>query len=137
MNKKLKVALCTDKRGCMLFGGKRVSSDRLMIKDLCDSTEGKIYISEYSLPLFKDYTGRIAVCVSPIDEAEEGGTVFTESPYLKKYGSEIEELTVYNWNRIYPYDEALDIDLGEFKLISVREFQGHSHEKITKGIYRK
>ena len=137
MNKKLKIVLCTDKRGCMLFGGKRVSSDWLMIKDLCDSTVGKIYITAYSLPLFKDYTDRVVVSPSPIDEAEVGGTVFTESPYLKKYKEEIGELIVYNWNRVYPLDEALDIDLGEFKLVSESEFKGHSHEKITKGIYRK
>lgn len=137
MSKKLKVAVCTDKRGCMLFGGKRVSSDRLMIKDLCDGTVGKIYITDYSLPLFKDYADRVVVSRSPIDEAGDGGTVFTESPYLKKYENEIDELTVYNWNRAYPYDEALDIDLGEFRLVSESEFKGHSHEKITKGLYKK
>ena len=134
MDKKLTVALCTDKRGAMLFGGKRVSSDRLLIKDLCQSVSGKIAITEYSTLLFKEYTDRTVVCQNPLKSGLE--VAFVEDPRILRF-EEIDELIIYDFGRVYPYDVGLEYPLDGYTLLSESEFQGKSHEKITKRIYRK
>ncbi len=43
------------------------------------------------------------------------------------------------WNRTYPSDLYFDINVQneQWELIESEEFQGSSHEKITKEIYRR
>ena len=49
---------------------------------------------------------------------------------------EIEEIILFQWNRIYPKDVYLNIDLSLYHFVSQEDFQGSSHE-ITKKVYRK
>ena len=49
----------------------------------------------------------------------------------------ITEIIVYRWNRDYPADLFLDIDLKDWELAETAEFAGNSHEKITREVYRK
>ena len=134
MDKKMTAILATDKRGAMLFGGKRVSSDSLLIKDLCESVEGRIAVTEYSLSLFKDYQGRILVCQNPIESGLD--VAFIENPSLLN-GVTPSELIIYDFNRVYPYDIGFEFSLDGYRLVYEGEFKGKSHEKITKRIYRK
>lgn len=53
------------------------------------------------------------------------------------YSDRITEVVVYRWNRSYPGDFHLDLDLNQWRLVQTTEFAGYSHEKITKEIYRK
>ena len=48
----------------------------------------------------------------------------------------LEELIIFWWNRSYPRDFRLDLDLSEWRKRAVREFPGNSHEKITEVCYR-
>ena len=57
---------------------------------------------------------------------------------LKLYEDSIENLIVYCWNRVYPADVYLDINLNtDWEMIDTKEFGGKSHEKITRKIYRR
>ena len=58
---------------------------------------------------------------------------------INNYIEKIDNIIIYKWNRIYPSDLYFDIDIknGQWKLIETEEFQGSSHEKITKEIYRR
>ena len=47
----------------------------------------------------------------------------------------IRTLTVYRWNRRYPADVFLDVDLSGWRRVSCWEFPGHSHERISKEVY--
>ena len=137
--RKLTVALCTDERGGMIFNKRRVSRDRILIKNLMDGFDGKIYINEYSRLLFEDYGDRAVVCESALDEAPSGAVCFIEFPPVTPYLSDISRFVIYNWNRRYPFDACLDVspkDVG-FKLVSASEFVGSSHEKITKEVFEK
>ena len=49
----------------------------------------------------------------------------------------LEKLIIFRWNRKYPADFWLDVDLGDWKLIEAEEFPGNSHEKITQETYVK
>ncbi len=137
--RKLTVALCTDERGGMIFNKRRVSRDRILIKNLMEGFDGKIYINEYSRLLFEDYGDRAVVCESALDEAPDGAVCFIEFPPFKPYLADISSLIIYNWNRRYPYDLCLDVLPAKegFKSVSVCEFEGSSHEKITKEIFER
>lgn len=137
--RKLTVALCTDERGGMIFNNRRVSRDRILIDDLVNSVEGVIYIGEYSALLFESHKDRVTVLGDVLADAPAGAVCFVEVPPIMPHAGDISRLIIYNWNRRYPFDKQLDISpvkMG-FKLVAVTEFEGSSHEKITKEIYER
>ncbi len=136
--KNLTAVLCLDDRGGMAFNNRRQSRDRLLIKDLCEGCDGKIYIDAYSLPLFSEYAQRVTVSESLVDDCPDGAACFIEREAPRRLLSECKTLIVYRWNRTYPYDVAFDLSmLDAFDLREEYEFVGSSHEKITKGIYER
>ena len=136
--RKITVAVTVDERMGVAFNKRRQSRDRVLIKDLFDTATGKVYVSEYSALLFDEHKDRVIVAEDPLAQCPDGGCCFVEMTELMPYIDEIDTLIVYNWNRHYPADKTLDIDLknGKFSLASSTEFVGSSHEKITKETYR-
>lgn len=47
---------------------------------------------------------------------------------------QIEEIVIFRWNKVYPSDQVLDVDLEEWKLAEEEQIEGSTHE-ITKQIY--
>lgn len=137
--KGLTVALCLDDEGGIAFNNRRQSRDRAMIAELCQSSHEKIYISEYSLPLFAGHEESIEVCGNPITECPNGGFCFLEKAEPKAFLSYCENLVIYWWGQSYPYDVSFDIVTlsNEFTVIGREEFVGSSHEKITKEVYKR
>ena len=130
----MKVIICIDDRGGIAFNNRRQSKDRVLISDVIADADGKtVYIDEYSLPLFKD-TG---AAVELDGELLCDGIHFVEKRSLKAIEHKIDCLVIYKWNRSYPFDMQLDIDLASFKLKECTELVGSSHDKITKEIYVK
>ena len=130
--KSITVALCVDDRGGMTVFGKRQSRDRVLISELCDSTDGIIYISAFSELLFAPHVGKFKVCDDPLAECPDGGVCFIEDRALMPYLSEIGELILYKWNELYPADHRIDRPLDGFTVVARSEFKGSSHDKITK-----
>lgn len=133
------VAITVDDKMGLAFNKRRQSRDKLLIADLCNKTDGAIYVSGYSAPLFEEYTDRIAVVEDPLKDCPDGGCCFVEMTELGKYVDDIKKLVIYHWNRHYPSDKKLDINPEScgFKMTAKYEFVGNSHDKITKGIYEK
>ena len=67
------------------------------------------------------------------------GFFLVEDKSLKPYEDKINTLIIYKWNRIYPADLHFDINVNDvsWELIDSEEFNGSSHEKITREIYRR
>lgn len=133
------VAITVDDKMGIAFNKRRQSRDKLLIADLCQKTDKDIYVSSYSTLLFEEYTDRIRVVDDPLSECPDGGFCFVELTHLSEHVSDISRLIVYHWNRHYPSDKKLDIDIEKsgFKMTAKYEFVGNSHDKITKGIYEK
>ena len=62
----------------------------------------------------------------------KGETAESEMIYEK-----IDTLIIYRWNRVYPYDRKLDIDMGRFERTGRIEFAGYSHDCVTKDTFRR
>lgn len=132
MKRRLRIALCLDDEGGMTFFGKRQSRDRVLIDDLCASTDGKIYINSFSSHVFATHGDKTVICADPLAESPDGATVFVENLALAPYLGEIDEIVLYKWNRLYPSDKRIDISFDGFKVISKKDFEGSSHENITR-----
>ncbi len=122
----MKVIVCVDDNLGILFNKRRVSKDSKIIEDIISNYED-IYINEYSKELFIDN-----YIVS--DKLEEGIN-FVENNSLLGMEDKITEVIIYYFNRKYPSDLKLELDLNKYNEVSKTEFVGSSHDKITKVVY--
>lgn len=136
----MKIIICIDDNGGMLFNSRRQSRDRTLIADIMNELgEKQIYISSFSRLLFEGYDGRYTVK----DDLPSGlgcdDVCFIEDIDIKPYVEEIDSITVYRWNRVYPRDFSFDLKIlsDGFTLCSNCEFAGYSHEKITKEVFER
>ena len=131
----MKLIVCLDDHGGMLFNHRRQSQDRILQADLLAMTQGThLYMNAYSARQF-EFAPEITVVDSPEEAAGPGDWCFAEDRPLSGCASKIEELVVYRWNRSYPADRYFDLSLDTWHLAVSAEFAGSSHEKITKEIY--
>ena len=161
----MKVLICVEERGGTLFNGRRTSSDRNVSRDMLREAgsllpegrllspeavmaEGKrLWISPFSKKLFRGKGDYLVIVDDPLQEASEDEahdkrfmsgqtiTVFVEDLPLTPYEKSIHELVLYRWNRTYPFDRKLDIDLSQYRLTEKSELAGFSHDIITKERY--
>lgn len=127
----------------MLFNNRRVSSDwavtediiRMVSKEVESGRKIKLWMNGYSSRLFEN--DQIDSCVSEmfLQEAGRDDYCFVENVSLQEYENKIQTVVLYRWNRKYPADLRFTMDLSEWTLKEQIEFQGHSHEKITKEVY--
>ena len=136
----MKIIVCLDDYGGMLFNFRRQSRDRVLINDLIsDLGEKKLYISEFSEILFEPHKGKYEIVDDFSKVCDEDCVCFIENVDVKSYLDKISAVTVYYWNRVYPRDLVFDIDLEKegFSLMSSYEFEGYSHENIRKEVFER
>lgn len=132
----MKVIICLDDNGGMLFNNRRQSRDKEVLKDIINNLKGeKLRISPFSEKLFGDYSENVIVDEEFLIKASENDICFVENNALKDICG-IDEIVVYKWNRLYPSDFKCDIDFSRCDLVDSVEFKGFSHEKITKETYK-
>lgn len=130
------VAVCIDDKGGMLFNNRRQSRDRVLIEDLLAlSGEKKIYISHFSKELFSEYGERVTEDENFLETAGKEDICFVENIDLSAYSDRIDKIILYHWNRHYPSSMKLTLDISEYRMTESVEFQGSSHEKITREEY--
>lgn len=140
----MKIILCVDDNMGMLFNNRRQSRDRKVIEDIFHMTD-RVWIHPFSETLFQEeLQTRVGNEVNEIMADEEflkkakaGEYCFVENQELMLYSNDIEQIVLYCWNRNYPSDFKLDLDLSKWEPKEVTEFVGNSHEKITKTILEK
>ena len=131
-------AVCIDDRNGMLFHKRRVSRDRVQQEDLLQLCgERKLWIHSFSAKLFAEFGDRIIVDDDFLQKAEAGDICFVENQPLEIWKERLEGVILYRWNRMYPSDTKLDLDLTDFVKQEEKLFSGSSHETITREIYVK
>jgi hypothetical protein len=97
--------------------------------ELCK--DEKLYTNEYSVSLFLENAVEIFDNIEDVEKSYCFAENFTVN---EEY---VDEIIVYKWNRVYPADTHFNIDLGNWTLTESVDFEGSSHEKITREIYRR
>ena len=135
----MNVFVCVDDSYGMLFNNRRQSRDIVLTKKMVEmSASSKLWISEFSESLFSEFENEnIVIDNDFLNLAEGGDFCFVENKALLSYFDKIENLIVFKWNRSYPADFALDVDLSLWKLNKSADFAGNSHEKITMEVYKR
>lgn len=131
-------AVCIGDGGGMLFNRRRVSRDRAQQEDLlalCE--EGRLWLGPCSAALFGWAAERVTVDDAFLEKAGPGEVCFVEDRPLSPLAERLEAVVLYRWNRAYPADVWLDLELAGFQLAERTEFPGTSHEKITRELYRR
>lgn len=130
--------VCIDDKNGMMFNKRRQSRDSILIDDLMSLCSGKVlHMCEYSRSLFENYQEKISVDENFPESAGKHDICFIENADLSSYAERIDKLIIYRWNRHYPSDLKLTLDLSEYKLQNRTEFKGSSHDKITREEYIK
>ena len=129
----MKIAICIDDKNGLGFNKRRQSRDRLLIENLIASADGgKIFISSYSAPLFADFPDKIEVRDDFLEAAGDSDICFVEDRDITPYADRIDYIILYRWNRHYPADRWLELDISQYSLVSSVEFAGSSHDLITR-----
>jgi hypothetical protein len=89
------------------------------------------------LNLFTDLGVHMIVEEDYLEKAQETDYCFVEREDLLPYKDRILRLILCRWNRKYPMDQKLDLDLSEYKLRSSEDIPGKSHDKITIEVWDK
>lgn len=127
-----------DKLG-MTFNNRRQSKDSILRSHIIEETSGgRLWINTYTKNQFElPLAESIMVDDEFLEKAEKNDYCFVENVSVAEYEGKIQKIILFRWNRTYPADRYMDIILeGErWKQISVSEFKGNSHEKITKEVW--
>ncbi len=133
----MKLILCVDERMGMAFCGRRQSRDRAVVERIASRTAGqRLWMTEYSAALFPE-TEYICVSAHPMRDAGENDWCLEERENPEAFAECIEQVVVYRWNRHYPSDVRCTLPLEQWRRISMDEFAGYSHEKITEEVYQR
>ncbi|MBQ7499461.1 MAG: ribonuclease Z, partial [Clostridia bacterium] len=105
----MKIILCVDDRGGILFNDRRLSRDSAVIGDIISLTEDSVlYTDEYSAELFEGLKADIRICDDPLSKAGEDDFCFIEKTPLSGYEDSVGGYIIYRWNRRYPADVRFD-----------------------------
>ena len=127
------IIACVDDNMGMAFNSRRQSRDSAVIARIRSLTAGNsLWVSPYTAKLFD---GDVLSAEDFLERCGDEGFAFTELEPPGEIARHIERIVLYRWNRTYPADVRFNLDLTGWKLVSVTEFPGTSHEKITEEIY--
>ena len=136
----MNIIVCIDKNNGMLFNHRRQSMDKIVRQHiLMDGRDSVLWMNDYTASQFeKPLPDFVHVDNDFLDKAGTDDYVFVENSAIIPYNDKIKDIIIYNWNRIYPADMHLDIDLNNSsrKLVSEETFPGNSHDEILKQIYK-
>ena len=133
----MKIAVCIEKSGGMLFNNRRVSKDSILQQKLLECVgEGKILLNEYSAKQFTT-TEHLQVSDDFLTIASDEDICFIENVEIPM--DQVKQVYLFKWNRDYPADTYFDYNLKElgFKKVRSEDFAGSSHKKITLEVYQR
>ena len=126
------LVVCLDDNYGMMFNNRRQSRDVCVVKKIQELSDASVlYRDNYSQTLFPDG--------QQIINYTNDGFYFVENPDLLSHNVEeiFDQIVIFRWNREYPADKRLDLNLKYYNMEVMTEFAGNSHEKITMEIYKK
>ena len=133
------VIVCVDDNNGMTFNHRRQSKDKILREHILQMAgEKRIWMNAYSRKQFSECeTSQIVVDEDYPEKADRDDYCFVEDKDISGYIERIEKIILFKWNRKYPADTFFSLNLEQWRLEESEDFEGNSHEKITKEIYVK
>lgn len=132
------IIITLDDNNGMLFNNRRQTRDAIVNKKILELTPNRpLLINNFSWQMLNFAKDKILVTEKFLDIATNEDFCFVENKNLLPYIDKIDAIYVFKWNREYPNDFSLDIDLADWKCTSFEEFAGSSHESIYLEKYEK
>lgn len=142
----MKVIVPVDNSMGISFNGRRVSKDSAVYERAIRQAADHILLM--NLPTYKEFAKiykdpekteicrRVALGLDAdfINFADEDDYCFVENINIDDKEKDIDTIILYKWNRNYPSDNKLGINLDNFVLVKQETFNGTSH-LITEEIY--
>lgn len=132
------IIVCLDDLQGMMFNQRRQARDQGVISDIAMTCKDSILrMKEYSYKLFQELSLDNVIASSDfLQKGKVGEFCFVEDMSVFPFVTDIEQLIIYRWNRVYPADLYFDINVKEgWELLDTKEFAGSSHDLIKKEIY--
>ena len=131
----MKLIVCLDDKNGFSFAKRRQSRDAVQLEKMLELVgDCKLFVNEYTAKLFDSCPQNVVVCENPFQSADENSFCFAENIDIPTL--DFEKIIIYRWNRHYPSDKKLPLELlNNKKLVSSTDFAGNSHEKITEEVY--
>lgn len=132
------IAFVDDKKG-MMFNHRRQSRDQAVAERIQEICKGKrLWMNPYSAQLYGSME-EVDIMVENdfLSLAGSGEVCLVESDRLMPFAEKVEEIILYRWNRTYPADVYLDLELSQWERKERNEFRGSSHEKMTEERYER
>jgi len=135
----VKLILTLDDRNGMLFNERRLSQDSVLNhRILTQNKSHKIWMNEYTAELFEPTPSNVIIDNDFMSKMLPNDVCFIENIVItQRLAEKFEKVTIYKWNRTYPFDLELTISMKPWSLVSCEDFVGSSHEKITEENYEK
>ena len=135
----MKVIICLDDHDGLLFNNRRQSLDREIHRDMVKYTASSIlWMNEYTHKSFAALSVKCCVDNHFWELAKEDEFCFVEDGTIEPNLHRISEIVIYRWNRVYPSDVKFSTNaLANWHLVGSFSFPGHSHELITREVYRR
>ena len=133
----MNLIVCLDDNNGMAFNERRQSRDRTLTRKMIEMLNGhRVWMSPASAKMFLDVPDGIVISSDHyLQEAGKNDFCFVETDDLTAFTAEIQSITVFRWNRVYPADLIFPIDLSAWRKFYTEDFEGSSHEKITREMY--
>ena len=131
------VIICIDDRNGMAFNNRRQSQDKKLLERITSAVSGKrLLMNAYSADMFGKLP-QVVIDEDFLNKAESNDICFAENIDVSPYADKIDKIIIYKWNRHYPSDLTFDIPLDNYEIIKTEDFQGNSHDRITKVTYER
>ena len=138
---KMIVMICVDDHNGMMFNHRRQSRDSAVQERVLRCSENsRLWMNEYSSKLFSEpKPDWLSVDPAFLDRAGSGEYCFVEDQDILPYEDELESIILFQWNRSYPADFHFPADILShgWTMTESEEFEGSSHEKIIREVYKK
>ena len=119
----MKIFVCLDEKGGMMFNHHRQSRDRILMADMKTSVEASpLLVSPYSEKLVREHGIPCSVHENLLSVSGSDDFCFVEDTDASDYADRIDTVIIYKWNKRYPADVFLKLDMSPFKMVSVYDF---------------
>lgn len=133
----MRIILCIDDNNGISFHHRRQSQDRALVSRLLSLAGGhRLWMNSRSKRQFPDpCPANLLVDEAYLEKAGPTDYCFVEDQDIAPYAHQMDRLILFKWNRSYPADVYLTLDLSSWRLVETEDFPGYSHERITEEVF--